>query len=422
MTQFKETVEQIKRAVRRHRTLMENFGYLSVLQFFAMLLPLLTIPHLMRVLGAEQYGLVVYAQAIIQYFVVVVNFGFNISGTKEISLVRGNEEQMREVVSSILIIKALLFFLSFLVLSVIVHFVSGLREYRLLFHLTMLACLGEVIFPLWFFQGIEKMRYIAVIHAVSRSIFVIFIFVFIKQPTQYLLVPVFNGIGVLMAGFMALWIVFRKEKIRFFFPRVERLWYYVKDSAPLFLTRVSAQVYVRTNIVVVGAALGMAEVAYYDNALKVVTALGMPFQALKTAIFPKVSKDLDLRFVHKVIKIVIAVALLAIAIVQVLSPLLVQVLMGEAPAEAVWVLRLLSVNLLAVVISGFFGEQLLLPFGRKKLYVQGVMNTALFYFMLLFLLYGLKLLNLYSVVLAVVTTEFFLAVYFMIACRKNKLF
>lgn len=407
--------------MQAHRTVLANFGYLSILQAYSVLLPLLTVPYLMRVLGLEVYGLVVYAQAIIQYFVIIVNFGFNITATKDISIHRDDKAKVEEIVSSVLISKIILFLISFVSLAVAVYTIPALREHALLYFFSMALCLSEVVFPIWFFQGVEKMRYITIVNVISRTLFAACIFIFIKAPEQYLFIPVFNGFGALIGGAYALWVVFYKEKIAFSFQPFHVIWYYVKESAPLFMTRASAQVYVRTNIVVVGSFLGMAEAGFYDLALKVVTVLGMPFQTLKQAIFPKVSKDLNLAFVHKAIKIVILVAVIMIAGTELIAPYVMRVLTGSDSLTAVQTLRLLVFILLAMVMSGFFGEQLLIPFGKKKAYVRGMLTTAVFYFSLLSLLYGLKVLNLYSIISIVIATEFYLAFYFLIVCRKNKL-
>jgi len=405
----------------RHRTIVENFGYLSALQAFTVLLPLLTIPFLIRVLGADNYGLVAYAMAIIQYFVIIVNFGFNITATRDVSIHRSDPQKLTEIVSSVLSIKVILFLISFVLLACAVFVIPFLRAHYLLYFFTMSVCLSEVLFPVWYFQGVERMRYITFINVISRTVFAACIFIFIRKPEHYLLVPIFNGTGALIGGIIALWIVFRNEKVHFAFQPMATLWFFIKDSAPLFLTRASAQVYVRTNIVVVGSVLGMAEAAYYDLALKVVNVLSMPFQTIKTAIFPKVSKDLNLGFVHKTIKVVLGLAVLGILFVQLFATPVMKLFLGEPSETAGIVLRLLSLTLAAIVMSGFFGEQLLIPFGHKKPYVRGMVSTALFYFIVLSALYLLNLLNLYSVVLMVVATEYFLAAYFFVVSRKNKL-
>ena len=199
----------------RDKSLLHNFSYLSVLYAFNLLIPLFTYPYLIRVLGKETYGLVIYAQAIINYFAILVSFGFNISATKEISIHRENKEKLSEIVSSVLIIKAYLFIISFVSLAIFLFFIPQSKGNETLFLLSMTACLNEVLFPIWYFQGIEKMKYWTQITVVSRLIFLIFIFLLIHSPNDYLYVPIIYGIGYLISGSMSLYIIFYKHKIKF---------------------------------------------------------------------------------------------------------------------------------------------------------------------------------------------------------------
>lgn len=375
----------------------------------------------MRVLGADNYGLVVYAQAIIQYFVIIVNFGFNISATKEISIHRDNIQKVSETVSSVIIIKVILFIVSLLALTIAVLLIPVMREHFVLFYVSMALCLSEVIFPIWFFQGIEKMRYITIINVVSRTIFAACIFVFIKHPDQYVFVPAFNGVGALVGGIIALIIVFGKEKIRFFIPKINTLWYYLKDSAPLFLTRVSTQMYVKTNTVIVGAFLGMTEVAYYDIANKVATVIKIPFQMFGQALFPKVSRDKNKVFVHRVIKLSLILVILILICVLFLSGFIFKFISGIESEIGIVVLRIMVFSAIPVIMSNFLGEQLLIPFGYKKKYTEGAVYTTVFYFVVLLILYMFNSISLFTIASLVLLTETFIAVYDVVICKKVKL-
>src|SRR5690554_2982885 len=107
--------DNIKRTFTKYKVLIYNYGYLSSLQLFTMLVPIVTLPFLLKVLGKEVYGLLVYAQAVVSYFVVVINLGFNVTATKDVSVFRDDKEKLSEIVSSVFIIKFFLFFLSLIV-------------------------------------------------------------------------------------------------------------------------------------------------------------------------------------------------------------------------------------------------------------------------------------------------------------------
>lgn len=97
----------------KYKVIVHNTTYLSVLEILKMVMPFVALPYLISTVGADKYGLVVFAQAIISYFIIFINFGLDVSAVKNVSINRSDNEKLSEVVSSVLIIKAFLFILSF---------------------------------------------------------------------------------------------------------------------------------------------------------------------------------------------------------------------------------------------------------------------------------------------------------------------
>src|SRR3989338_2581887 len=109
------------------RVVMDNVTSLSGLQVITYILPIVILPYLFRVIGPEKFGLISFAQAFVQYFMILTDYGFSVSATKEISLFRNEHAKVSEIFSSVMMVKVALAFLSFLILGTIVYFVHKFR-------------------------------------------------------------------------------------------------------------------------------------------------------------------------------------------------------------------------------------------------------------------------------------------------------
>ena len=205
----------IKEKVARNKTVLANFSYLSILQVFTILFPLLTYPYLLRVIGLELYGVIVFAQSIIIYISLVINFGFNMSSAKEVAIHKEDKEKLSRIVSTTYISKFILWVICGVGYLAVITTFDFFRKYYWVYFLSYLLTFNELLLPTWFFQGIEKMKYITIVNVSSRLVFVAAIFLFVREKSDYLYVPLLNGIGAIVAGLLALYIVFKKEGVQF---------------------------------------------------------------------------------------------------------------------------------------------------------------------------------------------------------------
>lgn len=372
-------------------------------------------------LGANVYGIVVFAQAIIAYFNVLVSFGFNISATNLISIHRDDRNKLSEIVSSTLIIKIALSVLSLIILVLIMPYLPNSETNELLFYLTFWICVYEVIFPSWYFQGIEKMGYITLLTLIARLFFLIFIFVLITEKADYLFVPIINGIGALITGFVALYIVFVKHKVEFRLQSLDTLAYYFKDSIPIFLSNFSSKIYVTSNKVIVGSFLGLSEVAFYDLAEKVVNIAKIPQTILSQSIFPKISKEKNTDFVRKIFGISLFVNCLIVGCIFIFAEWIVLLLGGEQMMDASKILILLSLTVPVIAASNIFGIQLLIPFGHKKTFTGIIIISGAVYLILCLIVWLTIGFTVYNIIYVTIITELIVASVMFYYTKKLKL-
>lgn len=378
-------LKQIIDNSKNNSRLIKNFSYLSLLQLLNLFIPLITYPYLIRILGKETYGLVIFAQSVISYFVMLVNFGFNISATKEISIHRDNKDKISEVISSVLIIKSFLFLISLLLLFIFLPYIPHTESFEVLFIISMYACLYEVIFPIWYFQGIEQMKNITIATLISRLTFLILIFIIIKKPDDYNFIPIIYSLGAIVAGFYSLFIVFVIHKVQFKWQSFSTLKYYIFDSFQIFISNVSISIYVNANKIIIGTFLSMGEVAYYDLAEKITSILKIPQSILSQTIFPRISKDKNLFFIWKLFKLSISFHIILILVVLIFSKHIVMLLGGEHMLPAISVLNLLILSVPLTVASNFLGMQYLIPFGHTKVFTKIILSSGVVYIILVFI-------------------------------------
>ena len=400
--------------LKQHKKLIENFSYLSFLQILSLITPLITYPYLVKTLGEVMYGTVVFAQAVVTYFNILVVFGFNFTAARDVSLHRDSPKKLSEIISAVTIIKTLFLILSLLLISCYMFYTSKM-DYSL-YYLSFWICINEILFPTWFFQGIEEMKYITFINFGIRILFIGMIFVFIKSPEDYLFFPLLNGIGSLLAGIISFSLLYGKYKLQLIKVPLKRLIEYVKSSYHLFISNVSIQIYVNANKIIIGHFLGMREVTYYDLAEKITNMGKIPQSMISQVLYPKISLEKNSVFLRKVLKGSILMNVFLYLIVFLFSNQIVAYFGGNEI-----VLRILFLTVPIIGISNVLMVLTLLPFGYNKAFTKIVFLSAFFYSLIILILYGFDEISLYTLTATNVLVELIVSIIAFIYTRKNKL-
>jgi len=273
---------------REKKIVFNNFLSLTMLQGANYILPLLILPYLVRVLGAEKFGLVMFAQSFATFLMVFVDFGFNISGTREISLNRTNKGKISEIFISIIIIKIILILAAFGFLYFAVTFIDRFSIDPYVYLLSFGVVIGQALFPVWFFQGIEKMQFVTLINILSKTIFTILIFIFIKSEADYLMVPVYNSLGFIVSGVFGLLISLRY--LKFTTPSLSLTLRLFKESSSLFISNFALSMYTASNVFILGLFSGNIIAGVYSSMEKLILAIKNIYVPIYQAIYPWLSR------------------------------------------------------------------------------------------------------------------------------------
>jgi polysaccharide transporter, PST family len=284
------------------RNMIENLSALSLLQVFTYVLPLLTLPYLLKVLGVEKFGILAFAQAIVVFFNVFIDYGFGIFATREISINRDSKNKLIEIYSAVLTVKVSMLFLAFLFMNILVVSIDVLKNNWAIYNYTFLWAVGQAFFPVWYFQGIEKMKYITLVNVLARSVFTLLVFVVVKQEADYIYVPILNGVGFISGSLISVWVIRYRLNQKFNVQKVSTLYSYFNQSTQFFLSRFALTAYTSTSILALGFLLGPVAAGYYSVAEKFFAAIQGLFSPISQVLYPYVSKTRNLVLYKKVFR------------------------------------------------------------------------------------------------------------------------
>lgn len=268
------------------KRLLSNFFSLSILQGANYILHLITLPYLVRVLGIENYGILTLATSVIMYFGILVDYGFNTTATRSISINRNNFGKVQEIYSAIMSIKFFLLMIALIILIFLTSQFDYFKEYQLIYLLTFGILVGQFLFPTWLFQGLEEMKYITYIYLTFKLIFTLALFIFVTNKDDFYLVPLLNGIGFILAGVYSILLTRHKFQIKFSLPKSNIIKLHLSEGWNIFVASLAGNIYGQGNIILLGIFTSPLIVGYYSIAQKLTVSVVGIFQVFSQTLMP----------------------------------------------------------------------------------------------------------------------------------------
>ena len=292
------------------KVVAKNYFALVVLQGLNYLLPLIIIPFLQRKLGTETFGLVMFAQALMVFCVLITEYGFNTTATREIAILKENKQDFSNVYFNVFWARVFLLLVVFIILVTIVFLFDKFSKNWELYLLSYGLVVGQAIFPVWFFQGIEKMRLITIINVIAKVIFTLLIVIFITSTKDFLKVPLFNSIGFLIAGMISFVISLKYVKWKKTNFKEAKAFYY--ESTQVFIANISSSLYTALNTFLLGIFGSDMLVGIYSSFEKLILAAKNMFVPIYQAIYPYLSRKTKVESQILMKKLIVAISIIGL--------------------------------------------------------------------------------------------------------------
>lgn len=396
-------------------TLVKNILSLAGIQGMNYLLPLITLPYLVRTLGPEGYGVLGYMLAIMQYGCLITDYGFNLSATRQIAIIQNDKNRISEVFWGVISAKLILAIVSLLFILCFVLFERNISSHLDVLFASFGLVLGNVLFPTWLFQGKERMGWIAISNIAARFTAVPLIFVFVHSPQDTWIAALITGGTSILAGIIGMYFVFKNKWVDFCKPPISTIIYQFREGWHIFVSSAAISMYTTTTTVILGILAGPVAVGYYVAADKLRLAVQGLIMPIAQALYPRINALMhkDQKQAFALIRKLLVIQgggtmLLSIALFS-FSGLAINLLYGERYLPSVEVLHWLAWLPAIIGISNVYGYQTLLVLGMKKVFSRIVLIGGSLSLLTIYPL--IRLYNIEGAAISVIIAE--LAVNFM---------
>ncbi len=360
--------------------LAKNAGILLVGQMSGLVVPLVTIPYLARVLGPAAWGAVFAAQALGNWLVVILEFGFDFSGTRAVARARAAPETMDGVVHGVQSAKMLLTLWSLPVAALCLFAIPSIRENATLVAWAVAFAVLRGFSPLWFFQGVERVRGAVAVDAVSRAAAALGVFVLVHGPADgWRVLALQTVFSALSLGVLSVWLA---KHVRLRRPAKSAGLVALKEGSSIFACRAWSGLYIQGNALILSALAGPVTVALFGGAERIIRAAINLLQPLTQVFLPHVShlQAADpARAAQVVRRTIVGLGLLGLGMglcATFGAPLLIHLLLGRQYDGAIPVLRIMGTLPVLVALNTVFGLYWALPYGRERLLLASVIAAG----------------------------------------------
>lgn len=393
----------------KEKSIKVNAIYNILLTLSNIVFPLVTFPYVSRILNPIGLGTTSFFTSISSYCVLVASLGISTYGIRAVAKVREDKEELTKVFQELTLINI---FMSVIV-SILLLFVSfGVEQLRSEMGLLLITCITILVSPLslnWFYSGIEEYSYITKRSILLKFVSLILTFLLVRKADDYVIYAGITLFSVLSSN--ALNIIQCRRYVSFKIRKDLKFRHHVKPMWYLFASLLAVNVYTNLDTVMLGFINGNKAVGLYSVATKVKWILLSVVTSISTVLLPRFSFYISQKQTSKFNSIMresisviffISIPLTVFFMLEAKNSILL--LGGNEYVEATVAMQMLMPILLISGFSNITGNQILIPTGREKYFMNAVTSGAFVNLMLNFFL--MPILGVLGAALATLIAEF----------------
>ncbi|MCG3461382.1 oligosaccharide flippase family protein [Xenorhabdus bovienii] len=382
-----------------------NILSLVAVQLITYLSPIIALPYLSRVLNVESFGLVMLLMSVIVISNLLTDFGFNLYSPAWIANNKNNTNKINIHISSIFILKVILFSLTSICLIIYFTVTNTINENKvILCSVTLLAILSQNFQIIWFFQGIEKMSNITCLTLFSKLSYVIFIIFFVKgsnDVSQAILSYAFSNFIATTIGLL----LYIKLGYKILTPKLIDIINITINSFPFFLSRAAVSIYTSASTLIIGSHAGLTQAALYSSAEKLYQAGQSISFPISQALYPYLARTKNISTFYRFILVLIPPLIISIGIIYYFSNEIIILFYGKNYNFAIDIFRIFLITTIINFIAVNFGYPAFSIIDRLDIANKSVIIAATLQLVMLFILCVMNHITAISIAISVLITE-----------------
>lgn len=393
---------------RNQKSLITNSFYLYLSHFADYLLALFFLPFIATKLGAFEFGKIGVVQTFGILIVLVMEFGSTLIATREVARLRDNKKELKTFVIKITTFKILLIPLVLIISMLVTIFIPFFFKNQIYFIITVLGSVFQGVAPTWYFQGLEKMKKIALTKIIFRLIGFLLMLIFVKSSNDgWIVLTAFSSSSFLICLYLYYSIINEFESFRFI--KTGNLKEIFNKSIFSFLMTVIPVIYLNVSIIIMSIFVNPIQLGYYFVASRIYRAFNTLFGPISQAFLPIIS-SLEIKnkiesklLIKKYLFLMILLGLSFFILNFFGANFLIINFFGYQYSPSIDLLKLFSFILPLTAISNTLGRQWLIALDKEYYYFQIQLISSILGFVI-FILF-IKSLGVKSFILSLIFYE-----------------
>jgi len=321
-------------------------------------------PYLARIIGVEGFGKIAFASAIVVWFQTVADWGFNYTATRDVARNRENKEKVSEIFSDVFWAQCFLTIISFILLILLIHIIPKFKENQTVILVSFLFIPGHIMFPGWFFQAMERMKYITILNIFSKFLFTVAVFIFIKEKSDYILQPLFTSLGYIISGLISIYFILARWKFKLKKPNYTTIFQAIKKSSDVFLNNITPNIFTSFSVLLLGFFGGSVSNGLFNAGSKFVDVSQQFMDLISRTFFPFLSRRIDKHNLFA--KLNVYSSLIISFLLFLFAPLIIKIFFTPEFESSIQVLRIMSISVFFMTTRNVYGTNYMIIQGYEK--------------------------------------------------------